>query len=285
MMAGSSVPFRKIAAHRLAVSEPPPQWFGNGPNTGATASGRPWTNGNWLKSRFHFSFAEYSNPGNAEFGVLRVLNDDLVQPARGFGRHGHANMEICTYILEGDLTHRDSMGNGDTLGRGSVQFMSAGRGVQHEEHNLDPEAPLRFCQIWIKPWKHGLDPNYGSFAGTDASLRTNRLQHLVAPATSEDAGVPVKIQADAHIHVTELTEAGKRVGFDVAEGRQAYVLQAEGTASFEGAFGKSTLERHDAAEVRGPIALNITALEAGAHVLIIEMAAGKGGRTDIPNEL
>lgn len=123
---------RKIAQSKLGVSEPNPRWFGNPANA---------TNENWLKSRFHFSFAEYSNPANMGFGILRVMNDDLVQPNRGavvcsvvwkswdftlfagFGEHGHSNAEICTYIVDGYLTHQDSMGTSETLSRGDVQFM------------------------------------------------------------------------------------------------------------------------------------------------------------------
>lgn len=111
---------KKIPNARLAVSEPNPSWFGN---PGNELKNPLWTNGNWLKSRFHFSFAEYSNPRNAEFGVLRVMNDDLVQPNRGFGTHPHRNVEICTYIVDGSLTHQDSMGTEETLNRGAIQFM------------------------------------------------------------------------------------------------------------------------------------------------------------------
>lgn len=100
----------------------PPAWFGNPGNE----NNPKWTNANWLKSRFHFSFAEYNNPKNSNFGVLRVMNDDLVQPSRGFGTHGHREMEICTYVVNGELTHKDSMGTQESLGKGSIQFMTAG---------------------------------------------------------------------------------------------------------------------------------------------------------------
>jgi len=102
------------------IIEPNPSWFGNSANE---PSNPTWTNQNWLKSRFHFSFAEYSNAHNMGFGILRVMNDDLVQPSRGFGTHPHRDMEICTYIVEGKLTHKDSMGTQESLGRGGVQFM------------------------------------------------------------------------------------------------------------------------------------------------------------------
>ena len=110
--------FRKIAQSMLSVSEPNPSWFGNKPNEPSNPS---WTNSNWLKSRFHFSFAEYSNPKNTSFGVLRVMNDDLVQPHRGFGEHPHRDAEICTYVVDGQLTHKDTMGTEETIGKGATE--------------------------------------------------------------------------------------------------------------------------------------------------------------------
>lgn len=162
--------FKVIRNSKLGVSEPPPEWFGNRPNE---AGNKNWTNKNWLKSRFHFSFAEYSNPKNTEFGVLRVMNDDLVQPDRGFGGHPHQNVEIVTYIVQGYLTHKDSMGTEETLTRGDIQFMTAGTGVQHSEHNRNKESVLRFIQIWINTRRRGLVPNYGSAVGS-AEQRKNK---------------------------------------------------------------------------------------------------------------
>lgn len=112
--------FRKINNSKLGISEPNPQWFGNSPNE---INNKYWNNKNWLKSRFHFSFAEYSNSKNLGFGILRVMNDDLVQPNRGFGPHPHRDVEICTYVVNGSLSHKDSMGTEETIGRGSIQFM------------------------------------------------------------------------------------------------------------------------------------------------------------------
>ena len=136
-----------IPNEKLFVSEPNPYMFGNGANPGFDPA---WTNVNWLKSRFHFSFAEYHNYENLDFGVLRVMNDDLVQPKRGFGTHPHQNAEIVTYVVNGELTHEDSMGTSESLGRGSIQFMSAGSGIEHSETNAG-DKPLRFIQTWIKP--------------------------------------------------------------------------------------------------------------------------------------
>eukprot|EP00494_Astrolonche_serrata_P033027 UN33296 len=161
-MSSSVSSLKKIAAKNLYVSEPNPIYFGNPANALKTDLKKlRWTNQNWLKSRFHFSFAEYRDSERSNFGVLRVLNDDLVQPKRGFGEHPHRNMEICTYVVEGELTHKDSMGTAESLGRGSVQFMTAGTGVRHSEKNAG-NVPVRFLQMWISPRSSGLKPNYGS---------------------------------------------------------------------------------------------------------------------------
>eukprot|EP00802_Teleaulax_amphioxeia_P025728 Tamp_26633.p1 GENE.Tamp_26633~~Tamp_26633.p1 ORF type:complete len:287 (-),score=8.55 Tamp_26633:26-799(-) len=179
--------FQKVSEKELFVSEPNPAWFGNPANEKKSS----WTNDNWLKSRFHFSFAEYNNPKNSNFGVLRVMNDDLVQPARGFGTHPHREMEICTYVVEGSLTHQDSMGTQETLGPGSIQYMTAGTGIQHSEHNRSPDAPLRFIQMWIVPSARGLTPNYGSACGSDI-VRTDIWAHMVSDVKSQNK-TPVKI--------------------------------------------------------------------------------------------
>lgn len=159
-------------ASTLFVSRPDPRRFGNEANPRRKNSN--WSANNWLTSRFHFSFAEYRPRPEEQrdsFGVVRVMNDDLVQPARGFGMHGHRNMEICTYIVDGFLTHQDSLGSRETLGRGSIQFMSAGSGVRHSEHNLDRETPLRFVQIWINTRAHNTKPLYGGFdMGADNTI-------------------------------------------------------------------------------------------------------------------
>ena len=117
----------------------------------------------WLESRFHFSFAEYRNPNNMNFGVLRVLNDDIVHPESGFDTHPHANMEIISYVVNGEITHKDSMGNSEVLKRGEVQYLSAGDGIYHSEHNLHKSDDLRLLQIWILPPQAGLPRLYNSF--------------------------------------------------------------------------------------------------------------------------
>jgi quercetin 2,3-dioxygenase len=269
---------KKIAESKLGVSEPPPSWFGNRENENSPK----WTNANWLKSRFHFSFAEYSNPRNTNFGVLRVMNDDLVQPNRGFGEHPHRDVEICTYVVEGKLTHKDSMGTAETLSRGAIQFMTAGRGVTHSEHNLDRDSPLRFIQIWITTRQRGLTPKYGSFVG-DSNGRSNKWAHLVTDTNNASSIAPIKINQDANIHVTEIA-AGSEATFQLGSGRQAYLLCIEGECEVSGAAAPVVLNRHDAAEItgQGPLTVRPTqGSSSGTHCLIVEMAYSGDGRTDL----
>jgi redox-sensitive bicupin YhaK (pirin superfamily) len=275
----------KVAQALLGVSEPDPRYFGNEANP---RSDPAWTNANWLKSRFHFSFAEYSNAHNSNFGVLRVMNDDLVQPKRGFGRHPHRDAEICTYVIEGELTHQDSMGTSETLGAGSIQFMTAGRGVSHSEQNLSP-APLRFIQMWLTPRQRGLPPNYGSSRG-DATQRSNNWHHMVSDVQNTDVKTDVEINADANMYAAEI-EAGKELVLTVEAGRQAYVLCIDGASNFRRtrkedagagdvcADADVTLQRHDASEIVGPMEVQVT---GPSHLLVVEMAydARSHGRTD-----
>jgi redox-sensitive bicupin YhaK (pirin superfamily) len=166
---------RRIARSSLFVSEPDPRMFGNSRNEPDLPG---WTNKNWLKSRFHFSFAEWRD-GPSRYGALRVLNDDLVQPRRGFGTHGHSDMEIVTLVVTGELSHADSMGSGETLGRGSIQYMSAGEGVNHSEQNAGA-VPVRFIQSWVVPRTRGAQPVYGSLPDSEArrTARHNKWEHI-----------------------------------------------------------------------------------------------------------
>lgn len=269
-----------IPNDKLHVSEPDPRWFGNGPNLTSDPS---WTNRNWLKSRFHFSFAEYSNPKNSEYGVLRVMNDDLVQPHRGFGTHPHRDMEIITYIVHGELTHQDSMGTSESLGRGSIQFMTAGKGIEHSEFN-NGDKPLRFIQIWIVPFARGLKPNYGSFRG-EFEPQKNQLRHLVSNVKDATTSTPVEINQDVDAYASEL-ERGKKVIYELPSERQAYFLCVEGSVQVNG----RSLSKYDACEIsEGPGTLEIEATgtettENGelAHFLLLTMkSVTNSGRTDL----
>jgi redox-sensitive bicupin YhaK (pirin superfamily) len=270
-----------VASDRLYVSEPDPRMFGNGPNP---QSDPAWTNKNWLKSRFHFSFAEYSSASNTNFGALRVMNDDLVQPHRGFGTHPHSNMEIITYIVDGELTHQDSMGTKESLGRGSIQFMTAGKGLRHSEFNHG-DKPLRFIQTWIQPDDFGLTPNYGSYQGS-ADARKNTLQHLVSDVSNKSTSTPVKIHQDVDAYAAELDLGGK-VELDLAPGRQAYLLCIEGAVKVNG----EQLNRHDGCEIvakeGGTVEIEATETEETengkvAHILVFAMKHVPGsGRKDL----
>lgn len=255
----------KVPASSLFISEPRPEMFGNGGNT---ANDPHWNNGNWLKSRFHFSFAEYYDPNRFKFGVLRVMNDDLVQPDRGFGQHPHRDMEICTYVVDGSLTHKDSMGTEESLPRGSIQFMTAGKGVLHSEYNNSKTNILRFVQIWITPRSFGLKPNYGSMTG-DAPSRQNQWAHLVSDV-QQDYSSPVKINQDANIYVAEMDE-GKSLSFTLHEGRQAYLLCIEGSVEVKNGTQTESMDRHDAAKLYGSCSLEFIALDAKCHLLLLEM--------------
>lgn len=217
------------------------------------------SNKGWLKSIFHFSFAEYYNPENLSFGVLRVLNDDLVEVEEGFGTHPHQNMEIISYVVEGELTHQDSMKNKNTLKRGEVQYMSAGTGVYHSEYNQGNQT-LRFLQIWIMPDKAGYTPNYGDykFAWED---RKNEWLQIV---TGSKGNAPIRIHQDANIYVVEL-DKDKEISFKVEAGRQAYLVQIEGNSMIQ----QEAMNPKDALEVIEED-LQIKASEK-SHILVIEM--------------
>ena len=218
----------------------------------------------WLVSRFHFSFAEYYNPENMSFGVLRVLNDDIVQPATGFGTHPHNNMEIVSYCVSGELTHRDSMGNKETLTRGDIQYMSAGTGLTHSEMNESKDTVLRFLQIWILPASRGLKTQYGSKRYEKVD-RHNKLLHVV---TGGDVSDVTKIHQDVNIYVSEI-DAGNKLDFPVKKDRQAYLVCIEGSLAMDG----EVLNERGAVEITGEENLSIET-RSGAHLLAIEMATG-----------
>lgn len=213
----------------------------------------------WLKSKFHFSFADYYNPNNIQFGALRVINDDLVEPKTGFDTHPHRNMEIISYVIDGELTHGDSMGNKNTISRGHVQYMSAGTGVYHSEHNLG-ENILRFLQIWILPNQAGHKPNYGDFR-FNWEDRKNHWLHMVSGLEDH---APIQINQDVNIYSLEL-EQGKEISFPVKEGRQAYVVQIEGTSK----INDIPLSDRDGMEIVEE-EITMKSVET-SHILLIEM--------------
>ncbi|MCB2300686.1 pirin family protein [Clostridium tagluense] len=217
----------------------------------------------WLKSKFHFSFAEYYNPNNMGFGVLRVINDDLVNSHTGFDTHPHRDMEIISYVVCGELTHGDSMGNKSTLKRGDVQYMSAGTGIYHSEHNLG-ENTARFLQIWILPDKNGHKPNYGEYR-FGWNERKNKWLNMVS---SNQGDAAIKVNQDVNIFTLELEEDNE-MDYSVKADRQAYLVQIEGKSNINGI----TLNERDAMEiVEEDIKIKAKVL---SHFIVVEMKKSK----------
>ena len=183
----------------------------------------------WLDSFHSFSFADYHDPAHMGFGPLRVINEDRVQPGRGFGSHGHRDMEIISYVLEGGLAHRDSMGNGSVIRPGDVQRMSAGNGVVHSEYNASDKDPVHFLQIWIEPSVRGATPSYEEKHFDDATKRGQ--WRLIASSDGRDGSV--RIQQDASLFVTRLEE-NDSLAREIAPGRRAYVHVIRGEARVNG---------------------------------------------------
>eukprot|EP00199_Chlamydomonas_sp_CCMP681_P005934 CAMPEP_0119109960 /NCGR_PEP_ID=MMETSP1180-20130426/25300_1 /TAXON_ID=3052 ORGANISM="Chlamydomonas cf sp, Strain CCMP681" /NCGR_SAMPLE_ID=MMETSP1180 /ASSEMBLY_ACC=CAM_ASM_000741 /LENGTH=260 /DNA_ID=CAMNT_0007096017 /DNA_START=65 /DNA_END=847 /DNA_ORIENTATION=+ len=228
----------------------------------------------WLESRFHFSFADWNDPSRMNWGALRVLNDDLVKGKSGFGTHSHRDAEIFTYVVDGQLSHRDSMGNGEALSRGAVQYLSAGTGISHSEMN-DSEATCRFLQVWLTPDKRGRTPQYGSSEYTKAD-RHNRLLHVLGgsgpkPAWTMHSPHSIKLHQDANVLVSEC-DAGHSFELELGPGRQAYLVCVEGGTS----VNDVKLAARDAAKLisntNGSTSLKMTALDQGMHLMMIEMA-------------
>lgn len=213
----------------------------------------------WLRSIFHFSFADYYNPENMNFGVLRVINDDLVNSKTGFEMHPHRDMEIISYVVDGNLTHGDSMQNKRSLSRGAVQYMSAGTGIMHSEHNLG-DSTSRFLQIWIVPDKKGYTPQYGDYQ-FDWELRVDKWFRFVS---GQNGDAPIKINQDANIYAIEISE-GHTDEFKVDKDRQAYLVLIEGDAQ----INEHNLKTRDALESVEE-SLSIKANQK-SHLLVIEM--------------
>jgi len=194
----------------------------------------------WLSSRHTFSFASYQDPRYMGFGPLRVINEDRVKGGEGFGAHGHRDMEIISYVLDGALEHKDSMGTGSVLHYGDVQRMSAGSGVTHSEFNGSREEPVHFLQIWLFPERSGIEPSYEEkHFDTDSKRGTLRL--IVSPDGAEGS---LKVHQDARVYAS-IVDAGDRIEHALQPGRGAYVQVARGQVDVNGA----TLSSGDAVQV------------------------------------
>ena len=227
------------------------------------ANSRGHADHGWLNTHHSFSFASYFDPERVHFGMLRVLNDDMVTGGKGFGTHPHENMEIISIPLEGDLEHKDSMGTSGAIQKNDVQLMSAGTGVFHSEYNKNEDEPVNFLQLWIFPKYKDIAPRYDQKT-FDPDERKNRFQEIVSPIDSSGTGV--KINQNAYMHLADLTE-GTGLTYEVkGEGNGVYVFVLKGNVSVAG----ESLQTRDG---MGLSTMDNFTLEANAYteLLLIEV--------------
>lgn len=215
----------------------------------------------WLSTRWHFSFDSYYDPANVQWGALRVFNDDVVQPGQGFGRHGHRDMEIISYVLEGELAHADSLGTQHVLRPGEVQVMSAGSGIMHSEFNGSETDPVHFLQLWILPRTRGSAPRWDQ---RGFGSRAGKLLPVVSSGSIPDT---LTIDQDAAIYLSELA-SGQEVTHPLASGRKAYLFVMKGAVDLNG----KTLNTGDQGRVEAETELRIRATE-GAELMLLDLPA------------
>jgi quercetin 2,3-dioxygenase len=229
------------------------------------ANERGHANHGWLDTYHTFSFNTYYDPKHTHFRSLRVINDDRVAPGYGFGTHPHDNMEIVTYVLEGALSHQDSMGTGSTIVPGEVRRMSAGTGVLHSEKNDSKNEEVHLLQIWIMPEKRGIEPSYEQkFFGDEEKL--NRFRVVASPDGRDGS---VKIHQDASIHAT-LLEHSKTATYSLDKGRYAWIQVAKGSVAMNG----KVLNQGDGASISDEQQISVTGATEGkkAEVLLFDLA-------------
>jgi redox-sensitive bicupin YhaK (pirin superfamily) len=217
----------------------------------------------WLDTWHTFSFADYHDERHMGFRALRVLNDDTVQPGMGFGTHGHRDMEIVSYVLEGALSHRDSMGNGSTIVPGDVQYMSAGTGVRHSEFNASPTEPVHFVQIWIVPDRAEYAPRYGQIRVEKAD-KAGRLRLVASPDGAEGS---LAIRQDVRLYASVL-EAGTEASFALPTGRHLWVQSLRGTVDVNG----HVLSAGDGLSASDETAFTFRAPKGEAEFLVFDLA-------------
>jgi redox-sensitive bicupin YhaK (pirin superfamily) len=216
----------------------------------------------WLDSFHSFSFADYHDPEHMGFGALRVINEDRVQPGRGFGSHGHRDMEIISYVLAGGLAHKDSMGNGSVIRPGDVQRMSAGTGVVHSEFNASDRDPVHFLQIWIEPARRGIVPGYEE-KRFDPESKRGRLRLIASP---DGADGSVTIHQDARLYAA-LLDGAEGLAHSLDEGRRAYVHVVRGELEVNG----ERLAGGDALKLAGVKEVRLASAK-DAEVLLFDLA-------------
>lgn len=226
------------------------------------ADDRGHANHGWLNAYHTFSFASYRDPRHMGFRSLRVMNEDRVAPGQGFGTHPHDNMEIVTYVLEGALEHKDSMGNGEVLRPGEFQRMTAGTGITHSEFNPSKDEPVHLYQIWLYPDQEGLTPSYEQKRFPE-SEQTNRLRLVASPKAEEGS---LLIHQDARIYLSRITK-GERVDHRLASGRHAWLQVLRGAVSLNG----NALQTSDGAAVSNEDALAIEATN-DAEIMLFDLS-------------
>ena len=227
------------------------------------ADTRGHANHGWLDSYHSFSFANYYNPERMHFGVLRVLNDDRVDPSMGFGRHPHDNMEIISIPLEGDLEHKDSMGNVAVIKNGDIQAMSAGTGIFHSEYNKNNDQPAKFLQIWLFPKIKNITPRYDQVT-LNTDDRHNRLQQIVSPDKNDEG---VTINQDAWFHIGKFDKDFSTIYHlkNPANGVYAFVLKGDIT------IANNNLNQRDGLGIWNTNEINIKANSQDAELLLMEV--------------
>jgi len=220
------------------------------------------TDAGWLKSMHTFSFGGYHDPAHTGFGALRVINDDRVIPGAGFGTHPHSNMEIISYVLSGELAHKDSMGNGSTIKPGDVQLMSAGTGVTHSEYNASDTENVHFLQIWIMPDEQNSEPGYQQKAFEQEDMQ-GKFRVVVSP-NGEDGSL--KVKQDAKLLIGRFAE-GDAVDFKSKAGRKYWLHVASGMARVNGDMAKSG----DGFAIEDEASIAIES-HASSEILLFELA-------------
>jgi len=226
------------------------------------AEERGRTDWGWLDSRHTFSFGEYYDPAHMGFGALRVINDDRVTPGAGFGTHGHQDMEILSYVLEGALAHKDSSGGGGVIRPGEIQFMRAGTGISHSEYNDSKVEPVHFLQIWIVPDQRGLRPAYAQQTFDAAAAARG----FVLLASRDGREGSISVHQDVDLWVARLAP-GDRRRLELEPGRNAWIHVARGSVSVNG----QPLREGDGAAARGQGALEVEGRDA-SEVLVFDLA-------------
>jgi redox-sensitive bicupin YhaK (pirin superfamily) len=216
----------------------------------------------WLDSRHTFSFGNFQDPNRMGFRSLRVINDDRVIPGAGFGTHGHRDMEILTYVLEGELAHKDSLGTGSVIRPGDVQIMSAGTGIQHSEFNNSASEPVHFLQIWMLPDRQNIAPRYDQ-RDFPLAEKQGRLR-LVASKDGREGSVVIHQDIDLYVSVLS---TGDRIEFETHLNRFAWVQVARGMVTLNG----ESLREGDGVQINSPELLELTA-ESNAEILLFDLA-------------